>query len=811
MDCLNPAPKGDREPALLKHNKPRGTSKLTKALLFLLSILFIVLLAVVIWLGVEVHKCRSDIDDLKRGFSGVSTQSSSANTASLGSGGSTGSTTEYAALYLSQNSTSASGYVYSGSLYRGSGYWAAQAPLPGPRADFVSLNLDETLYQIGGHDGEDNYLTQGISLSVLANVTNNFSAMPSARSHFAAGSPDNTSIIVAGGYSSEANENRNIPENCTLLYNVSSDAWSTGPCLVQGRGSACGAVVNGKLFVVGGLGMGGEALSSIEQYHPDNSSWTTFAQMPSARSDVGCAASGNNLIVAGGTDSSGSGDLKEVLAFDSDTATISQLQDLLHARFDFGLVGIPGGDVLAVSGGQHVNGTEVGLHYVERYSVASDQWVEKAMIADRRFAFGATFINEGIYVSGGHIFCNDTLTEDCGNRVRDSVEVLYDSDHPDVFLHLQQPGVQVTGPPPNASQVLLLGSGEASFNGYTDAGSLYRGSGYWAQGSDLPQPLSDLNVVSNGDSVYIVGGLDVEGGGQDAAVDTLYRYDPVLDQYADLSALPEPRTRGAAEVLGGSLYYVGGFDSGDDAAEPLATMLVYNISSDTWAQSSASLESARSDLCMAAVNGTLYSAGGYDTNYTSTLNLAQRFDPNSNAWVSIPSMPTPRGDVMCAALNGEFVVAGGYYDPINEFTPASFRTEVEAYSPATGTWRSLAPLPVARGDAAMTAVPSQFGARLIVMGGESEIDNERTGVATHQVQEYSSALDEWTLKAPMITPRFRHDAAYAEGHVLTFGGASSSVCANDGDGLSPCTLRPVATTDEFFDTDNPDVFVYTAF
>lgn len=59
---------------------------------------------------------------------------------------------------------------------------------------------------------------------------------------------------------------------------------------------------------------------------------------------------------------------------------------------------------------------QVGLHCVERYSVASNQWVEKAMIADHRFAFCATFINEGVYVSGGHIYCNDTLTEDCGNR-----------------------------------------------------------------------------------------------------------------------------------------------------------------------------------------------------------------------------------------------------------------------------------------------------------------------------------------------------------------------------------------------------------
>ena len=59
---------------------------------------------------------------------------------------------------------------------------------------------------------------------------------------------------------------------------------------------------------------------------------------------------------------------------------------------------------------------QVGLHYTEHYSVAANQWIEKAMIGDRRFAFGAAYVNEGVMAAGGHIFCNDTLSEDCGNR-----------------------------------------------------------------------------------------------------------------------------------------------------------------------------------------------------------------------------------------------------------------------------------------------------------------------------------------------------------------------------------------------------------
>ena len=38
-------------------------------------------------------------------------------------------------------------------------------------------------------------------------------------------------------------------------------------------------------------------------------------------------------------------------------------------------------------------------------------------------------------------------------------------------------------------------------------------------------------------------------------------------------------------------------------------MLIYDIPTDTWTESTATLSSPRSDLCMAAVGGVLYAAG----------------------------------------------------------------------------------------------------------------------------------------------------------------------------------------------------------
>ena len=179
---------------------------------------------------------------------------------------------------------------------------------------------------------------------------------------------------------------------------------------------ACSVAAAGKFYVVGGLGSNGKPLASVEFYSPGNNSWNTFAQLPSARSDVGCAVSGNNIIVAGGKDHAGAiypwsmshslkspanncqtwhlaksrrwsvlpcsmcflphevyiraracnagtnssnQDLAEVYAIDAVKGNMTRLADMLQGRFDMQLVALPSGDALAVGGGQHVNKTEV--------------------------------------------------------------------------------------------------------------------------------------------------------------------------------------------------------------------------------------------------------------------------------------------------------------------------------------------------------------------------------------------------------------------------------------------------------------------
>ena len=66
----------------------------------------------------------------------------------------------------------------------------------------------------------------------------------------------------------------------------------------------------------------------------------------------------HNFIWGAGTYGNGT-DLKEVWAVDSARGNLTRLADLPASKFELALISLPGGDVLSVAGGQHINGSEV--------------------------------------------------------------------------------------------------------------------------------------------------------------------------------------------------------------------------------------------------------------------------------------------------------------------------------------------------------------------------------------------------------------------------------------------------------------------
>ena len=81
-------------------------------------------------------------------------------------------------------------------------------------------------------------------------------------------------------------------------------------------------------------------------------------------------------------------------------------------------------------------------------------------------------------------------------------------------------------------------------------------------------------------------------------------------------------------------------------------------------------------------------------------------------------------------------------------------------------------------------------------------------IATHQVWEYLGDQNVWVAKAPMTTSRFRFNAAFNGEAVYAFGGSSSSICSQPGNGLLECVTRPLDTSEAFYDASGDNVFIY---
>ena len=98
----------------------------------------------------------------------------------------------------------------------------------------------------------------------------------------------------------------------------------------------------------------------------------------------------------------------------------------------------------------------------------------------------------------------------------------------------------------------------------------------------------------------------------------------------------------------------------------------------------------------------------------------ERYTPGSKAWSACAPMPAARSNHAATVLNGKIHVVGGVgpeEDGGAKGNPGGVRTLAThiVYDPATDSWETRAPLPLAR--AGLAASSSADGASFIVLGG----------------------------------------------------------------------------------------------
>jgi N-acetylneuraminic acid mutarotase len=240
----------------------------------------------------------------------------------------------------------------------------------------------------------------------------------------------------------------------------------------------------------------------------------------------------------------------------------------------------------------------------------------------------------------------------------------------------------------------------------------------WTKKKDIPVHVHHQAQAAFNGKLYIFGGclraISGEGG-----TTNVWEYDPVADSYRALAPLPVKRCSAIAETVNGKIYVIGGLEPFENGMGTRVTGRneVYDPATNTWTERSP-MPTSRDHAFSGVVNNKIYVIGGRigagNIPATTNIDIVEEYDPATNLWGSIKDrMPTPRSGGGAATYNGRIYVGGGELQ--TRQLAAAFRA-LEAYDPVSNTWEILPSMPSSRHGNAMGFI----GNKLHVVSGKQE-------------------------------------------------------------------------------------------
>ncbi|MBC8422481.1 MAG: fibronectin type III domain-containing protein, partial [Chloroflexi bacterium] len=235
------------------------------------------------------------------------------------------------------------------------------------------------------------------------------------------------------------------------------------------------------------------------------------------------------------------------------------------------------------------------------------------------------------------------------------------------------------------------------------------------------------------------------------------------------TSLPVGREGGFAVIIGNRIYVGQGLSAfGDDSFH-----FIYHIPTDTW-HWAAPAPIGRAEVTgvcaeeeeQGQVQGKVFVFGGRSGG--AVLDNVLVYDPLTDSWSARAPMPTPRVGMGAAWAPPQnpgdpsliYVIGGRDGTIPHSGTPMDV---VEAYDVVSGTWSTMAPMPVPMMDVYSTVYYSDTH-KIYVIGGYDGSN------VSGKVQIYDVGSDSWSTGASMPTPRSNLLAGLCEGRIHAIGG-----------------------------------------
>lgn len=231
-------------------------------------------------------------------------------------------------------------------------------------------------------------------------------------------------------------------------------------------------------------------------------------------------------------------------------------------------------------------------------------------------------------------------------------------------------------------------------------------TGMWRERALMPAVASHAGAATLNGKIYVIGGFvaNVHLG----AMDRVFEYDPAADTWRAVAPLAAPRGAPGVVVLNGKIHAIGGRDP---QLRTMSAHEVYDPATNKWT-TAASLPIPRDHLGIAVLGGKIHVFGGRLGPTPERSGRHDVYDPATDTWTTAAPLLTPRSAGVAFELNGKLVYAGGECkDPQ---TGTTF-DEAEVYDPATNRWTALPSMPAGRHAGAAVVM----GGQAYVLGGNN--------------------------------------------------------------------------------------------
>jgi N-acetylneuraminic acid mutarotase len=328
------------------------------------------------------------------------------------------------------------------------------------------------------------------------------------------------------------------------------------------------------------------------------------------------------------------------------------------------LYGVPANGKLYVIGGWG-DGKARGANY--EYDPATDRWTKKAPMPRPAHHAALAAVNGKIYVFGGFV------------------------------------APATTAIPVGAAWEPIAEAWE--FNPATDS---------WKPLAPLPGKRGSAIAGEVGGKIYVIGGATTMEGSKDPfftafgparVLGTNQVYDPATNKWESRNPMSVPRNHAFSGVVNGKIYVIGGRTGHGFILSATNTNVVeeYDPASNMWSIPKERMPTARSGGASGSDGRRIYVAGGEVTTtaLVGAYRAVEAYEPATNSWTTLPSMPMPRHGVAGAVIGNRFHLVSGmiqsagaltFLDPtLSTHTAMHDILELQFGIPSTAGAKSAAP------------------------------------------------------------------------------------------------------------------------